>query len=140
VIVDYPIDVVDVTAPRTARLVAQILVEAHTLFTELRNAHLYAYIGAYDGTCPVFDITNPEAPVRLGAWNASSSIVHDLMIDNGIAYLNAWEGGFPTARSPCTARRRTRRTSTSSMSTRRFPRSWLPSVRSRRGTGSRSTT
>ena len=93
-IADYPVDIVDVTDPTMARLVAQIPVEAHTLFTESRNAHIYAYFGAYDGTCPVFDITNPEAPSRLGAWNANASIVHDLMIDNGIAYLNAWEGGL----------------------------------------------
>lgn len=93
-IADYPVDIVDVTDPAHPRLVAQIPVEAHTLFTEARAGHQYAYFGAYDGTCPVFDITNPEAPQRLGTWNANSSIVHDLMIDNGIAYLNAWEGGF----------------------------------------------
>lgn len=93
-IADYPIDVVDVTDPTMPRLVSQIPVEAHTLFTETRNGKQYAYIGAYNGTCPVFDITNPEAPARLGVWNAGSSMVHDLMIENGIAYLNAWEGGF----------------------------------------------
>jgi hypothetical protein len=42
----------------------------------------------------VFDVTNPEAPVRLSTYQSGASIVHDLMIDNGIAYLNAWEGGF----------------------------------------------
>lgn len=93
-IADYPIDVVDVTDPTQARLVAQIPVEAHTLFTEARDGKQYAYVGAYNGTCPVFDITNPEAPARLGTWDAGSSLVHDLMIDHGIAYLNAWEGGF----------------------------------------------
>ncbi|MEO7092237.1 MAG: hypothetical protein ABI175_03230, partial [Polyangiales bacterium] len=93
-IADYPVDVVDVTDPTMARLVAQIPVEAHTLAIESRNAHLYVYFGAYDGTCPAFDITDPEAPARLGVWNSNASVVHDLMVDNGIAYLNAWEGGF----------------------------------------------
>lgn len=94
IIADYPSDVVDVTDPTMPRLVAQIPVEAHTVFTEARGGKLYAYFGAYDGTCPVFDVTNPEAPSRQGGYDALSSIVHDLMIDNGIAYLNAWEGGF----------------------------------------------
>ncbi len=94
IIADYPSDVVDVTDPRMPRLVAQVPVEAHTLFTESRGGKLYAYFGAYDGKCPVFDISNPEAPVRLGTYDSLGSIVHDLMIDNGIAYLNAWEEGF----------------------------------------------
>ena len=94
IIADYPSDVVDVTDPAAARLVAQIPVEAHTVFTELRGGKIYAYFGAYDGTCPAFDVSDPEAPQRLGTYHAQASIVHDLMIDNGIAYLNAWEGGF----------------------------------------------
>src|SRR5204863_8267417 len=93
-IADYPTDVVEVTNPADAHLVAQIPVEAHTLFTETRDGKIYVYFGAYDGTTPVFDITNPEAPVRLGGYDAQASIVHDLMIDNGIAYLNAWEEGL----------------------------------------------
>ena len=94
IIADYPSDVVDVTDPTAAHLVAQIPVEAHTLFTEVRGGKTYAYFGAYDGSCPVFDVTNPEAPVRLSTYQSGASIVHDLMIDDGIAYLNAWEGGF----------------------------------------------
>jgi hypothetical protein len=93
-IADYPSDVVDVTDPTMARLVAQIPVEAHTLFTETRGGKHYAYFGAYDGTTPVYDVTNPEAPVRVGRFTTPSSIVHDLMIDNGIGYLNAWEEGL----------------------------------------------
>lgn len=93
-IADYPVDIVDVTVPAQARLVAQIPVEAHTLFTETRGGKQYAYFGAYNGTCPAFDITNPESPLRLGTWDSGASLVHDLMIENGIAYLNAWEGGF----------------------------------------------
>ena len=91
---DSPVDVVDVTDASQAHLVAQVPVEAHTLFTETRDGHTYAYFGALDGTTPVFDISNPEAPQRLGAFDAKATYVHDLMVDNGIAYLNAWEEGF----------------------------------------------
>jgi hypothetical protein len=94
IIADYPSDVVDVTDPASVHLVAQIPVEAHTVFTETRNGKTYAYFGAYDGTTPAYDVSNPEAPMRLGTYNSMASIVHDLMIDNGIAYLNAWEGGL----------------------------------------------
>lgn len=94
IIADYPSDVVDVTDPTMPRLVAQIPEEAHTVFTESRNNKSYAYFGNYDGTCPVFDVTNPETPFRLGRYTTPGSIVHDLMIDNGIAYLNAWDAGL----------------------------------------------
>jgi len=93
-IADYPVDVVDVTDPTMPRLVAQIPVEAHTLFTEARGGKLYAYFGNYDGTCPVFDVTNPEQPMRLGRFTTQGSTVHDLMVKDGIAYLNAWEAGL----------------------------------------------
>lgn len=94
IIADYPADIVEVTDPATAHLVAQIPVEAHTVFTETRDGKTYAYFGAYDGTTPAFDVTNPEAPLRLSTYDAKASVVHDLMIDNGIAYLNAWEEGL----------------------------------------------
>ncbi len=93
-IADSPVDVVDVTDPTMPRLVAQIAEEAHTLFTETRAGKHYAYFGNYDGSCPVFDVTNPEQPMRLGRFTTDASNVHDLMIQDGIAYLNAWEGGL----------------------------------------------
>ncbi|MBA3452150.1 MAG: hypothetical protein H0T42_03515 [Deltaproteobacteria bacterium] len=93
-IADTPVDVVDVTDPTMPRLVAQIPEEAHTLFTETRGGKQYAYFGNYDGTCPMFDITNPEAPVRLSRFTTAGSSVHDLMVKDGIAYLNAWDAGL----------------------------------------------
>lgn len=93
-IADSPVDIVDVTDPSMPRLVAQIAEEAHTLFTETRGGKNYAYFGNYDGTCPIFDVTNPETPMRLGRFTTDGSIVHDLMIQNGIAYLSAWEAGL----------------------------------------------
>ena len=93
-IADFPVDVVDVTNPALPVLAAQIPEEAHTLFTESRNGLTYAYFGNYDGSTPVFDVTNPAQPVRLGRYKTDGSIVHDLSIANGIAYLNAWEAGL----------------------------------------------
>lgn len=93
-IADSPVDVVDVTDPAAPRLAAQIPEEAHTLFTETRGGATYAYFGNYDGSCPVFDVSDPEAPVRLGRHVTAGSIVHDLMVQDGVAYLNAWEAGF----------------------------------------------
>jgi hypothetical protein len=94
VIADYPVDVVDVTDPAAPMLVAHIAEEAHTVFTEARGGKLYAYFGNYDASCPVFDITNPAAPVRLSRFRTTGSLVHDLSVENGIAYLNAWDAGM----------------------------------------------
>ena len=91
---DTPSDVVDVTDPRVPVLAAQIPEPAHTLFTETRSGTTLAYFGGYDGTCPVYDITVPAAPVKLGAYVSGASLVHDLSVADGIAYLNAWEKGF----------------------------------------------
>ncbi|MBA3502500.1 MAG: hypothetical protein M4D80_34030 [Myxococcota bacterium] len=93
-IADYPVDVIDVTNPAMPMLAAQIPEEAHTVFTETRNGSTYAYMGNYDGSTPVFDVTNPAAPVRLGRYTTQGSLVHDLSVSNGIAYLNAWEAGL----------------------------------------------
>ena len=65
IIADFPIDVVDVTAPAAPALVGQIAEQAHTLFTETRANKTLAYLGNYDGTCPVYDVTDPTAPIKL---------------------------------------------------------------------------
>jgi hypothetical protein len=91
---DTPVDVVDVTDPRAPVLAAQIPEGAHTVFTETRNGTTLAYFGGYDGTCPVYDVTDPALPAKLGVYNAGSSLVHDLSVVDGIAYLNAWNVGF----------------------------------------------
>jgi hypothetical protein len=94
IIADLPVDVVDVTDSAHPTLAAQISEDAHTLAVEARNAKVYAYFGNYDATCPIYDITNPAAPQKLGSFATPGSLVHDLSIDNGIAYLNAWDAGF----------------------------------------------
>jgi hypothetical protein len=93
-IADTPIDVVDVTFPAAPTLVAQLPEAAHTLFTETRGGTTRAYLGNYDGRCAVYDVTDPTAPHKLGSYDSGASLIHDLSVDNGIAYLNAWEKGF----------------------------------------------
>ncbi|MCX5747046.1 MAG: hypothetical protein NT062_31635, partial [Proteobacteria bacterium] len=93
-IADYPVDVIDVTDPAHPVLVTNIPQEAHTLAVEHRAGKTYAYFGNYDGTCPVYDVTDPATPQKLGSFSSGGSIVHDLNIEGGIAYLDAWEAGF----------------------------------------------
>ena len=64
------------------------------MFVETRNGSTRAYFGNYDGSCPVWDVTNPAAPQRLGRWRGDATLVHDLSVKDGIAYLNAWEAGM----------------------------------------------
>ncbi|MEO8550010.1 MAG: hypothetical protein ABI678_08550 [Kofleriaceae bacterium] len=91
---DYGVDVVDVTNPANATLVASIQEQAHTAAVETRGGHIYAYFGTYEGTCPIYDITDPEQPTKLGQYSVTGNLVHDLSVENGIAYLNAWDDGF----------------------------------------------
>ncbi|MDB4955646.1 MAG: hypothetical protein JWO36_3215 [Myxococcales bacterium] len=93
-IADYPSDVVDVTNPAAPQLAAQIPEEAHTVAVESRGAKIYAYFGNYDAKCPIYDVTNPAAPMKLGSYATTGSLVHDLSVENGIVYLNAWDAGF----------------------------------------------
>ncbi len=94
IIADFPVDIVDVTNPAAPVLAANISEEAHTVFTETRDGVTRAYFGNYDASCPVFDVTNPAVPVRLGRFQTTGSLVHDLSVEGGIAYLNAWDAGL----------------------------------------------
>ena len=91
---DYPVDVVDVTDPAHPALAAQIAEEAHTVAVESRDGKVYAYFGNYDANCPIYDVTDPAHATKLGSFHTSGQLVHDLSVDQGIAYLNAWDDGF----------------------------------------------
>jgi len=93
-IADSPVDVVDVTTPQAPVLAAQLPESAHTLFTETLAGTTRAYLGNYDGHCPVYDVTNPALPQKLGSYDTGASMLHDLSVVDSIAYLNAWERGF----------------------------------------------
>ncbi|HUS32833.1 MAG TPA: hypothetical protein VMZ53_30235 [Kofleriaceae bacterium] len=91
---DVPVDIIDVTDPAHPQLAGQIAEEAHTLAVETRDNKVYAYFGNYDGKCPIYDVTDPTQPQKLGSFTTRGDLVHDLSIENGIAYLNAWNDGF----------------------------------------------
>ena len=93
-IADYGVDIVDVTDPAHPALAATISEEAHTVAVESRNGKLYAYLGNYDATCPIYDVSDPLHPAKLGSFVTTGQMVHDLSVDHGIAYLNAWDEGF----------------------------------------------
>jgi hypothetical protein len=93
-IADTPVDIVDVTDATHMQLVANISEGAHTLAVETRDGKQYAYFGNYDGTCPAYDISDPTHPQKLSTFQSDSLLVHDLSVDNGVAYLNAWAEGF----------------------------------------------
>lgn len=110
IIADSPVDIVDVTDPTSPSLAANIQEDAHTVFTEERDGKRYAYIGDNNGKAPVYDITDPTMPMRIIRYDFGASYVHDLMIDNGVAYLNAWDAGlvvvdFTTPETPTTVGR-----------------------------------
>ncbi|MDX2093410.1 MAG: hypothetical protein SFX73_36535 [Kofleriaceae bacterium] len=94
VIADAPVDVVDVTDPANPTKVADIQEDAHTVFTEERDGKRYAYFGNTDGRAPVYDVTDPTMPVRIVRYDFGANYHHDLMIDNGIGYLNGWDRGL----------------------------------------------
>jgi len=94
VLADTPLDIVEVTDPRAPTLVSQIPEAAHTVFVEPRDGKVLAYLGSLDGTCPVYDLSDPGHPTKVGSFDAEASYVHDLSVKDGIAYLNAWEKGF----------------------------------------------
>jgi hypothetical protein len=93
-IADSPSKVVDVTDPTNPVTVAQIQEAAHTVFTETRGGKVYAYWGNYDATCPIYDVTDPLHANKLGSFTTAGMFVHDMMIDNGMAYLDAWDAGL----------------------------------------------
>ncbi len=93
-IADSPSKIVDVTDPTQPVTVGAAHEPAHTVFTETRNGRTYAYWGGLTGACPVDDVTDPLHPIRLGSFQTAGSYVHDMMIDQGIGYLNAWDAGL----------------------------------------------
>jgi hypothetical protein len=104
-IADTPVDVVDVTDPTQPMLAATISEEAHTVFVETRDGTTLAYFGNYDATTPVYDVTDPTQPTRLGRFESDAPFIHDLSVEDGIAYLNGWDAGmyvvdFTTPSSP----------------------------------------
>jgi len=94
VLAGSPSEVIDVTAPASASVVATIPAPAHTLFIEGTMAYFV------DGTSPkltLYDLADPRAPVyrsELVVPNLSIAGFHDLHVAGGIAYLSAFLYGL----------------------------------------------
>ena len=86
--------IVDVTNPSAPRHVSSIPEYSHSIFvlgTDL-------YLANYGGSVPKYDITDPLAPIRVGAARIdgaqAQSAVHDLFVDGETIYVNFTSVGF----------------------------------------------
>lgn len=62
----------------------------------LENDYLYV-AGAPAGLglrFHILDISNPQAPVRTATWHAGSSLLHDVYVRDGLAFLSYWDVGL----------------------------------------------
>jgi hypothetical protein len=76
-------------------------VNVHTLFTETTADGTRAFVTDVSlGGIRVYDVTDPASPQQLGAWVHAESakndnaFVHDLYVDQGMAYLCGWDLGL----------------------------------------------
>lgn len=89
--------VVDVSDPRTPVPLADLAEYSHTLFRALRdNGVSQLYLGSYAPAIPVYDVTHPLAPVRLGAVTVPGPVsgVHDMFVDGDRLYANNTSAGL----------------------------------------------
>jgi hypothetical protein len=86
------IDVTDPTRPRSANVLHEY---SHSLFvTAAPSPRLY--LGSYVDGVPVYDITDPATPVRLGAFALPihGAGVHDMFPDRNMVYVNDTTAGM----------------------------------------------
>ena len=88
--------VFDVTAPASARRLADIPEYSHSLQVAADGARTLLYLATYDASVPVYDVSDPAQPVRLGApaVPGAASGVHDLTVDGRTIYVNYTEAGM----------------------------------------------
>lgn len=95
VLAGSPSEVIDVTTPASPGLVAQIPVDAHTVFIEGTMAY---FVTGSDQTLYIYDLADPRAPARRAAYSVPDLGVgvgfHDLYVTGGIAYLSAYRHGL----------------------------------------------
>jgi hypothetical protein len=105
--------IVDVTDPGAAAIVSQwppvsagyTVFDVHTIWLDQSSG--LAYLGEIgsetadaapgDGGLDIVSVADPANPRLMGRWAASEvdgTIVHDLMVKDGIAYLCAWDAGL----------------------------------------------
>lgn len=79
-----------------------LLIRAHNIFIDSTNARLYAcgiYKSSGSWSLSVLDISDPVNPVQMGIVNTLPGLVyqpyvHDIYVDNHIAYLNCGPSGL----------------------------------------------
>jgi hypothetical protein len=81
---------VDVTDPRAPTLVAELPDYSHTLFHSTENGRSQIYLANYTNDIPVFDVSHPHAPVRIGTTKVpgEEAGVHDMFVDGDRIYAN----------------------------------------------------
>jgi hypothetical protein len=87
---------VDVTDPRAPTLVAEIAHYSHTLFHTTRNGGSQLYLAAYSNDIPVYDVSDPFTPVRIGTTKVpgDEAGVHDMFVDGDRIYANNTTAGM----------------------------------------------
>jgi hypothetical protein len=84
---------------------AAVEYDVHTVALETRpDGATWAYLGSVTGQgLEVYDVSEPSAPVKLGAYQDenlpdvdvfSGDFAHDLYVENGVAYLAYWGLGL----------------------------------------------
>ena len=88
--------IIDVTDPANPIVTGQINEWSHSVFVEQRGTQQRLYLANYTETVPVFNVTNPLAPVRLGdaVIPGVPAGVHDLYVDGNTMFLNYTTEGF----------------------------------------------
>lgn len=89
--------IVDVTMPSEPNLVQIIDNYSHSLFVQQQDARVELYLSDYESAIPIYDVTNPLAPTRIGAARVPSEQmagVHDLFVDGTQIFANYTTGGF----------------------------------------------
>jgi len=99
IVSDENTSIIDVTDPAAPRLAGSLREYSHSVFLERRGGRSLIYLANYGAYVPVFDVTDPEAPVLLGRRafspeEAPDLGIHDLYVEDGIAYVNGTFGGF----------------------------------------------
>jgi hypothetical protein len=99
-----PVTVIDVSDPAKPVYAAQFPVtgalSVHTIFTETREGMTRAYIASdREGGIQIWDVTDPALPVQLGSYihpdiDLEGGFVHDLYVEDSIAYLAYWQQGL----------------------------------------------
>lgn len=86
----------DVTDPAAPRRLADLPEYSHSLQVAEAGERTLLYLATYEDSVPVYDVTEPTRPLRLGAPSIPGprSGVHDLTVDGDTLYLNYTEAGM----------------------------------------------